>query len=289
VLAERLSRRFGREVGTSVLPYDRRLHAEGFAARSRLRPLIGCVDTAAARRAMARDVVGDQPASRDGYRRMCADGCLGLTIPVFQLWESFVWARRPKAPRDAYLADAARQAVHNGRLGVASAGRGHRLGAHATLPGTGPGRGLRWCLRGARKGAGNRDGPHAGAGARADAIAERVVSTLRTDCLGHLIPLHEAHLRTTRTSGRCSPRTWPTPSRSAPTGACFWSHPGRARQPRAAPSGPGRSRRPAPPVPAGRLIRQGPFALLHRRTAVAPTRARRLSPTSRPESKAAKR
>jgi PRTRC genetic system ThiF family protein len=53
VLAERLSRRFGREVGYSVLPYDRRLHAEVFAAPSALRLLVGCVDTAAARRALA--------------------------------------------------------------------------------------------------------------------------------------------------------------------------------------------------------------------------------------------
>jgi PRTRC genetic system ThiF family protein len=61
VLAERLSRRFGREVGYSVLPYDRRLHAEVFASRSRLRLLVGCVDTSAARRAIAATLDGGPP------------------------------------------------------------------------------------------------------------------------------------------------------------------------------------------------------------------------------------
>jgi PRTRC genetic system ThiF family protein len=54
VLAERLARRFGREVGYSVLPYDAELHAQVFGkARSRLSLLIGCVDNAGARRAIA--------------------------------------------------------------------------------------------------------------------------------------------------------------------------------------------------------------------------------------------
>lgn len=54
VLAERLARRFHRQVGYSVLPYDRELHAQVFdTTRARLNLLIGCVDTAAARRAIA--------------------------------------------------------------------------------------------------------------------------------------------------------------------------------------------------------------------------------------------
>ncbi len=54
VLAERLARRVGPEVGYSVLPYDRELHAQVFGeARSRLNLLIGCVDNAGARRAIA--------------------------------------------------------------------------------------------------------------------------------------------------------------------------------------------------------------------------------------------
>lgn len=54
VLAERLSRRFEREIGYSVLPYDRELHAQVFGGGpSRLSLLVGCVDNAAARRAIA--------------------------------------------------------------------------------------------------------------------------------------------------------------------------------------------------------------------------------------------
>jgi PRTRC genetic system ThiF family protein len=54
VLAERLARRFGRVVGYSVLPYDGELHARLFGAGDAgLRLLIGCVDNAAARRALA--------------------------------------------------------------------------------------------------------------------------------------------------------------------------------------------------------------------------------------------
>jgi PRTRC genetic system ThiF family protein len=54
VLAERLARHFGREVGYSVLPYDRELHCQVCAdTRSALSLLVGCVDNAAARRAIA--------------------------------------------------------------------------------------------------------------------------------------------------------------------------------------------------------------------------------------------
>jgi hypothetical protein len=54
VLAHRLARRFHREVGYSVVPYDAELHAQVVGeARSRLDLLIGCVDNAAARRAIA--------------------------------------------------------------------------------------------------------------------------------------------------------------------------------------------------------------------------------------------
>lgn len=54
VLAERLSRRFGREIGYSVLPYDGGLHTQVFRdTRRRLNLLIGCVDNSPARRAIA--------------------------------------------------------------------------------------------------------------------------------------------------------------------------------------------------------------------------------------------
>jgi PRTRC genetic system ThiF family protein len=55
-LAERLARRFGREVGYAVAPYDAGLHTRVFETRSRLNLVIGCVDNAAARRAIAASI-----------------------------------------------------------------------------------------------------------------------------------------------------------------------------------------------------------------------------------------
>jgi hypothetical protein len=53
VLARRLAGRFHREIGYSVLPYDRELHAQVFRdAPSRLELVIGAVDNAATRRAI---------------------------------------------------------------------------------------------------------------------------------------------------------------------------------------------------------------------------------------------
>ncbi|MCW5882141.1 MAG: ThiF family adenylyltransferase [Anaerolineae bacterium] len=53
VLAERLARRFDRTIGYSVLPYNRQVHAQVFRPASRLNLLVGCVDNAAARAAIA--------------------------------------------------------------------------------------------------------------------------------------------------------------------------------------------------------------------------------------------
>jgi len=65
VLALRLACRFEREVSFSLLPYNRELHARVFGdASSDLRLLVGCVDNAAARRAIA--VTLDAP-SRGGW------------------------------------------------------------------------------------------------------------------------------------------------------------------------------------------------------------------------------
>jgi PRTRC genetic system ThiF family protein len=59
VLAERLARRFKREVSFSILPYDRRLHAGFFGDSSGdLRLLVGCVDNAEARRTIAATLDG---------------------------------------------------------------------------------------------------------------------------------------------------------------------------------------------------------------------------------------
>ena len=53
VLAERLARNFVGEVGYSVAPYDARVHATAFARSIRLGLIVGAVDNAAARRAIA--------------------------------------------------------------------------------------------------------------------------------------------------------------------------------------------------------------------------------------------
>jgi len=66
VLAERLARRFERAVDYSILPYDRRLHASVFGdTASGLRLIVGCVDNAAARRAIATTL---DTSSRSGIR-----------------------------------------------------------------------------------------------------------------------------------------------------------------------------------------------------------------------------
>ena len=65
VLAERLARRYGREVGYAVAPYDRELHGDLFGgASSALNLLIGAVDNAAARRAHRTAGRGRHPAPR---------------------------------------------------------------------------------------------------------------------------------------------------------------------------------------------------------------------------------
>ena len=63
VLAMHVARRFGREIGYSVLPYDHELHAQVFGGmHSRLNLLVGCVDNAAARRAIAATLGGGTAA-----------------------------------------------------------------------------------------------------------------------------------------------------------------------------------------------------------------------------------
>jgi len=66
VLAERLSRHFGREVGYSLLPYDPEFHTAVLGeSRSRLSLIVGCVDNAAARRFIAASL--DRRAVGYGY------------------------------------------------------------------------------------------------------------------------------------------------------------------------------------------------------------------------------
>jgi PRTRC genetic system ThiF family protein len=78
VLAERLARRFGREAGYSVLPYERELHARVFGdPGGGPRLLIGCVDNAAARRAIAA-TLDERPLGADPSRTIwwldCGNG-----------------------------------------------------------------------------------------------------------------------------------------------------------------------------------------------------------------------
>jgi PRTRC genetic system ThiF family protein len=65
VLAERLARRFRRVVGYSVAPYDADLHGHVFGELGGLRLLVGAVDNAAARRAIAATLDG----GRDPFAR----------------------------------------------------------------------------------------------------------------------------------------------------------------------------------------------------------------------------
>jgi len=81
VLAERLARRFGREIGYSVLPYDRELYAQLFGRpASRLNLLVGCVDNAAARRALASTLdahpasYGSLPSDQTSWWLDCGNG-----------------------------------------------------------------------------------------------------------------------------------------------------------------------------------------------------------------------
>jgi len=66
-LARRLAERYGREVCASVRPYDRETHAECFAQPAALSLLIGAVDNAAARRALAATLAGGRWHGAYGY------------------------------------------------------------------------------------------------------------------------------------------------------------------------------------------------------------------------------
>lgn len=66
-LARRLADRYGREVCASVRPYDREAHAECFAQPAGLSLLIGAVDNAAARRALAATLSGGRWHGGYGY------------------------------------------------------------------------------------------------------------------------------------------------------------------------------------------------------------------------------
>ena len=60
VLASRLARRFHREIGYSVVPYDASVHGEVFGSglSARLSLIVGCVDNARARQSIAKTLEG---------------------------------------------------------------------------------------------------------------------------------------------------------------------------------------------------------------------------------------
>ena len=103
VLAERLARRYGREVGYSILPYDAGVHTALFReGSSAVSLLVGAVDNAAARRALATTLT--RPAWYGGYGQLsarvwlldCGNGRNGGQILLGN-------AAEPEALRGAFL------------------------------------------------------------------------------------------------------------------------------------------------------------------------------------------
>ena len=81
-----------------------------------------------------------------------------------------------------------------GGLGVAAAHRGDGVGPSPEVPGAGSRCRLRARLRRAGRGLGIRTLLTPFRSPQANAIAERAIRTLRTECLGHVLVLHERHL-----------------------------------------------------------------------------------------------
>lgn len=89
VLAERLSRNFGREIGYSVYPYTPDLHLALFDYGKR-GMVIGCVDNAAARRAIAQCIDGSQWWLDVGNSEHSGQVLIGNTAKESYLKEGFV-------------------------------------------------------------------------------------------------------------------------------------------------------------------------------------------------------
>lgn len=103
-LARRLAERYGREVCASVRPYDREMHGECFAQPAALSLLIGAVDNAAARRALAATLAGWQPHGYYGAPQRpiwWLDGGNGRNSGQVLLGN----ATGPNELRDAFIAD----------------------------------------------------------------------------------------------------------------------------------------------------------------------------------------
>lgn len=105
-LARRLAERHGREVCASVRPYDRETHAECFAQPANLALLIGAVDNAAARRALAATLAGWRWHGSYGHPRQpiwWLDAGNGRNSGQILLGN----ATRPDELRDAFIPDGA--------------------------------------------------------------------------------------------------------------------------------------------------------------------------------------
>lgn len=105
-LARRLAERYGREVCASVRPYDRETHDECFAQPAALALLIGAVDNAAARRALAATLAGGRWYGTYGAPQRpiwWLDGGNGRNSGQVLLGN----ATRPDELRDAFVPDGA--------------------------------------------------------------------------------------------------------------------------------------------------------------------------------------
>ncbi len=81
------------------------------------------------------------------------------------------------------------------RLGLAPDDRGHALGPAPQVPDPRPRPRLRRRLRHPGRRPRRRERPNSSSITRANATAERVVRSLRRECLDHILPLSEGHVR----------------------------------------------------------------------------------------------
>ena len=102
---------------------------------------------------------------------------------------------RVHRPRPAGAGALERHGQPDRRVGLAAAARGYPLGPAAPLPAAGPGCRLRRRVRERARRLGIETLLSRCRAPRANAIAERVIGTLRCECLDHLLVLNQQHLR----------------------------------------------------------------------------------------------
>ena len=141
-----------------------------------------------------------------------------LRRPPSQSWRTFLANHRPQLRAADFftvqtltLQDAVRLLLHHARapphrafqrdgtggsaVGVASVAGGDAVGAAAPLSDPGPRPLVRRCLHGKARAIGIKTVLTAVRAPQANASAERVVGTLRRECLDHLMIVNERHLR----------------------------------------------------------------------------------------------